>query len=79
MHAHTCTCNLSVVITQDGMVKVWNTEHDAVEHSKQKKKKKVFGIDMARVSSIMFIMKLLMRIGHLINGTPKISINYLDD
>ncbi|XP_065914700.1 WD repeat-containing protein 88-like [Dysidea avara] len=34
--------------SKDGMVKVWNTEHDAVEHSKQKKKKKVFGIDMAR-------------------------------
>jgi len=31
------------------MVKQWNTEHDAVQHSNQKKKK-VFGIDMARVS-----------------------------
>ena len=39
------------------MVKMWNTEHDAVEFSKQRKKKKVFGIDMARVSSFKFVIR----------------------
>jgi len=47
------------IITQDGMVKQWNTEHDAVQHSNQKKKK-VFGIDMARVSSYGIVSVYLL-------------------
>jgi len=47
------------------MVKQWNTEHDAVQHSKQKKKK-VFGIDMARVSSYNVAIGIMYVTSHLL-------------